>query len=259
MNPFSAPKFLKLDEKSRHKKCAELLRQIYLLRLEGKEAQELWKTYILWLSWMKLPSTPSLGRKELADRYHFHLSEASLYLKEHNLLPPIRRGDRLEKEAFGSGAIYLDHVRSAYNVGSILRTTEALRIGAVYFSPKTPFLQDQKVRKTSMGASELVPCFQVESIASLPRPLIALETAEEAEPIGSFLFPEIFTLIIGNEEYGISDAILSQADIFVEIPLFGKKNSMNAACAYAIAAQQIRKSREILANKALSPPSSQTI
>jgi tRNA G18 (ribose-2'-O)-methylase SpoU len=47
---------------------------------------------------------------------------------------------------------------------------------------------------------------------------------------------------MGNEEYGISEKMLSRCDDFVQIPLMGQKNSINVACAFAIAAAYIRSS-----------------
>ncbi len=233
---FTKRKFLSLELVQQHKKCAESLRKIYASEGDFTE-------YNTWISWMKLGSFSSFDRKELADRYHWHLQEARLSLKEHNLLPFIRRHDREPKEPFGQVAIYLDNVRSAYNVGSILRTLEALRLGTVYFSDKTPFIDNEKVQKTAMGAALIVPVQKGISLASLPRPIIALETGEDAINVSDYPFPSTFTLILGNEEYGISDEALALADEIVQIPLFGVKNSLNVACAFAIAAAAIRNKK----------------
>ncbi len=232
--PFTKKKFLNLEPKQRHKKCAELLRRHY------EEDLADFTEYNTLLGWMKCnPYEPS-DKKTLADRYHWHLQMAGLSLKEHNLLPSLRTGDREAKMDFPNIAIYLDNVRSAYNVGSILRTVEALRIGRVYFSENTPFLNNEKVIRTAMGAAALVPCFQKISLKELPRPIIALDTSDAALPVHEFSFPKSFTLILGNEEYGISNEALAEADAIVEIPLFGAKNSINIACAFAIAAAKIR-------------------
>lgn len=235
---FTKRKFLSLDPKQRHKKCAELLRAAYEKQL--KESPVDYSEYDTWLSWMKLLPFASSDLKTLADRYHWHLQEAGLCLKEHNLLPAIRKLDRSPKAEFLPIAIYLDNVRSAYNVGSILRTAEALRIGSVYFSDKTPYIDNEKVQRTAMGAAEIVPVHRGIPLASLPKPLIVLDTSDEAIPLGDFLFPQEFTLILGNEEYGVSDEALKIADYLVEIPLVGVKNSLNVACAFAIAADKIR-------------------
>jgi tRNA G18 (ribose-2'-O)-methylase SpoU len=232
---FTKRKFLQLDLPQRHKKCAELLRKCY------EEKSTDFTYYGTLLEWMHFLPYEHTDFQSLADRYHWHLQQAGLSLKEHNLLPSLRTGDRTAKLDFPNIAIYLDHVRSAYNVGSILRTTEALRIGKVYFSEKTPFIDNEKVQRTAMGAAVLVPCFQNVPLSDLPRPIIALDTSDAAIPLSEFIFPEVFTLILGNEEYGISNAALQEADHLIEIPLFGSKNSLNVACAFAIAAAQIRQ------------------
>jgi tRNA G18 (ribose-2'-O)-methylase SpoU len=232
---FTKRKFLQLELKQRHKKCAELLRRHY------EEQNDDFTEYNTLLSWLYYNPYIHTDFKALADRYHWHLQLAGLSLKEHNLLPALRTGDRTAKLDFPSNiAIYLDHVRSAYNVGSILRTVEALRIGRVYFSEKTPFIDNEKVQRTAMGGAELVPCFQNVPLSSLPRPIIALDTSNAAVHISEFQFPESFTLILGNEEYGISNDSLKEVDYIVEIPLFGAKNSLNIACAFSIAASKIR-------------------
>ena len=91
-----------------------------------------------------------------------------------------------------------------------------------------------------MGAAELVPVFQNVLLKDLPRPIIALDTGDAALSVLEFDFPETFTLILGNEEYGISNESLAEVDYILEIPLFGAKNSLNVACAFAIAASKIR-------------------
>lgn len=236
---FTKKKFLKLETRHQHKKCAEILRHLYGLSIQSIDFSL--SDYQLLISWMNLSFFDDKCPKKLSDQYHFHLQQSRTSLKEHNLLPPIRRCDREPKKDFGQTGVYLDQMRSAYNVGSILRTVEALRLGPVYFHPKTPFIDNDKVQKVSMEAYKYVPAYQIHRIEDLPRPLIALETAEEAESIESFLFPTAFTLIIGNEEYGISDEMLKEVDYLVDIPLFGRKNSLNAAAAFAMAAQEMQK------------------
>jgi len=242
---FTKRKFLLLNPYQRHKKCAQLLRRIYeCIHSKQPLAPEPLLDYNTYLSWMRLDAFSSTDLRALADRYHWHLNQAGLSLKEHNLLPHIRTGDHTPKTPFPDQvAIYLDHVRSAYNVGSILRTTEALRIGQVYFSEKTPFIDNEKVYRTAMGGADLVPCHQNATLSTLPRPLIVLDTSDDAIPVSEFLFPPSFTLILGNEEYGVSQDSLRQADYFLEIPLVGAKNSLNVACAFAITAAEIQKQK----------------
>ncbi len=210
------------------------------MRRQYEEQLEEFTEYNQLLSWLKWNPYTHINAKTLADRYHLHLQLSGASLKEYHLLPNLRTGDRIAKLEFPNIAIYLDHVRSPYNVGSILRTVEGLRIGKVYFSEKTPFIDHEKVQRTAIGAAELVPCYQNVPLSALPRPLIALDTSDAAVPVAEFEFPDSFTLILGNEECGISAESLQQVDHIVEIPLYGAKSALNLACAFAIAAAAIR-------------------
>lgn len=112
---FQEHKFQKLEQKQQHKKCATLLRTIYE-KLLKKDPIGLEKaTYETYLQWMRLScSHIENDLKKISDRYHWHLTEAMMQLKEHNLLPNIRRSDQIPKSDFGKVAIYLDNIRSAY-------------------------------------------------------------------------------------------------------------------------------------------------
>ncbi len=238
MIPATRRKFLKSTHAEQHKKCAQLLRDAYEKLLNQKEVS--FDRYQQILSWMNLDPFEKQDLKEIANRYHWHLEKAGRFLKEHNLLPSLRTGDRTPKTDYLPVAIYLDYIRSAYNVGSILRTCEALRIGSVHFSEKTPFVDNEKVARTAMGAATLVSCYRGTPLSELPRPILVLDTSDDAIPLSNYLFPPSFTLVLGNEEVGVSKSSLALADTLLEIPLLGAKNSLNVACAFAIASAQIR-------------------
>lgn len=238
MTPFTQRKFLSFPLEQQHKKCAELLRALY------SEEADL-ATYNTLQEWMEAPSLTTSTPEAIANRYHLHLQKAGQQLKEHNLLPIVRTQDAATAAKPPGGAtIYLDNIRSAHNVGSILRTTEAFAIGRVHFSTATPYIDNPQVQKTSMETHAWVPCTQSDDLNTLPRPLIALETSPQATPIDRFLFPRTFTLVLGNEEYGCSEATLQAADQLVEIPMAGRKNSLNVANAYAIVAAEIHRQQE---------------
>ena len=228
-----------------HKKCAELLRDAYEERLKGGQASKQYEAYDDIVKWMEIsPLSESL--KDTADRYHYHLTRAALKHKEHNLLPAIRRGDRKDAEVIWPIAIYFDNIRSAHNVGSMLRTIEAFSMGEAYFSNDTPFVTHKQVKDAAMGADKWTKCHQGIPLTDLPRPLIALETSAQAVPLTDFIFPESFTIILGNEEYGCSDQTLQEADFLVEIPLRGHKNSLNVANAFAIVAAEIHRQKRAI-------------
>jgi tRNA G18 (ribose-2'-O)-methylase SpoU len=244
MYDFTKKKFLALPIKRQHKKCAELLRLVYdQWMTQDWEAN--WQLYQQLLQWMNIPPCETVTIKIIADQYHWHQQQAQMSKKEHHLLPQIRKGDRPQGEKAWPIAIYLDHLRSAHNVGSIIRTTEALSLGSLYFSPKTPFITHKQVQDTAMGTIQWVACYQGVALSTLPRPIIVLETSEEATPLYDFIFPSSFTLVVGNEEYGCSDETLKLADYLVEIPLRGHKNSLNVANAFAMAAGEIIRQKRL--------------
>lgn len=223
-NIWNATKFCHLSEEKQHKELAKLLRKVYM---------ELCKEPL-----------PTDSFPEIADAYHYHLKKAGLSLKEHNLLPAITTQDRPCRLRTLPICILLDNIRSAYNVGNILRTFEAFGFDTVYFKGMTPLPNHKQVKDAAMGCADWIQWSQ--DLSALPRPLIALETSSEAIPIYDFSFPERFTLALGNEEYGLSKEILSQADALVEIPLNGRKNSLNVASAFSAAALSIERISKLI-------------
>lgn len=188
---------------------------------------------------MELPLLDLQDIKALCDRYHFHLAQIGQSWQEHNLFASHQKSDIDSDAPFLQAGVYLDNIRSAFNVGSIIRTVEAFRLGPIYFAKQTPYIDNPKVQKTSMFTFDKVNCYQNRSLEQLPKPLIALETVPNAPSLFDFTFPKEFTLLLGNEEYGLSDRALSMADQTVQIPLYGFKQSLNVASALAIVAAVI--------------------
>lgn len=246
MYDFTKKKFLTFPIERQHKKCAELLHCLYSKLINQEEMEEERLIYQQLQDWMNEPMIPSFSIQHIANRFHEHLQQAAISKKEHHLLPRVRKGDRQEGEKPWPIAIYLDHIRSAHNVGSIIRTVESLSLGSLYFSPQTPFITHKQVQDTAMGAIQWTDCIQGKELASLPRPIIALETSADALSLYDMIFPSSFTLVVGNEEYGCSDDTLKQADCLVEIPLRGHKNSLNVANAFAMAAGEISRQKRLL-------------
>lgn len=227
---FTKKKFLSLQEAHRHKMASELLKEVF--------ASSDHKTLTVYRNieeWLLLPPITLTNYEEVSHRFHYHLEKAKISRREHSFLY-IKTKDEPSLVPFLPIHIFLTSLRSAFNVGSILRTVEAFRLGSVYFGSTTPNIDNPKVQKASMGTYNKVPCFSNHSIEQMPRPWIALETATPSTSLDSFTFPISFTLILGNEEFGIPQEILQQCDAILEIPLYGSKNSLNVASAFAITA-----------------------
>lgn len=230
---FTRSKFLSLPLSAQHKKVAELIKALYY-----DFDPHLLDQIVQLESWMNLPTLSSSSLEDLSHRFHFHWAKTNLGLSEHALL--VKSQDRLKPQKSPlDWVIYLDHIRSAHNIGSILRTMEALQVGQVAFSQDMATLEHPQVQKASMGAYQWVQVYQG-SLDELPRPWIALETHRQAQSLGEFSFPKQGTLILGNEEFGVSHHWLDKVDAILEIPLVGRKNSLNVSNSFSIAAWQIR-------------------
>lgn len=225
---FQKSKFLKLTRTQQHKKCAEFLQAI----LQG--ASVLIEQYQELLSWMQLTYS-SFDVKSLSDQLLQHKTKAGMSSGESGHIH-VTRQDAPAACDYLPISIYLENLRSLHNIGSIMRTTEALRLGTLCFPSE---IDTSKLKKSAMGAENWVLHKRVGSLSELARPLIVLETIPESTPYYDFDFPDTFTLALGNEEYGCSDALLREADTFIHIPLYGRKNSLNVAVAYAIVASDI--------------------
>jgi TrmH family RNA methyltransferase len=136
-------------------------------------------------------------------------------------------------------AVYLEDIRSPFNVGSIFRTAEAFGAERVLLSPRTPLPSHPRAQRTALGATTVVP-WEVAEVASLrgQRDLFALELG--GIPLEEFRFPAGGIVLIGSEELGLSPEALSLADAGrgrVSISLAGAKRSLNVSVAFGILMQ----------------------
>ena len=157
--------------------------------------------------------------------------------------------------------IVIDHnLRSAHNVGSLLRTAEGLGVGKIYLTGYSPYPQretlretderlphlaarmHQQISKTSLNAEKFIDWQHVSDILGLLTELrsqgytiAALEQAPHSTSLPSFKPPKKLVIIIGREVEGIETDILEKVDQILEIPMSGQKESFNVVQAAAIA------------------------
>jgi len=135
--------------------------------------------------------------------------------------------------------VYLEDIRSPFNVGSMFRTAEAFGAERILLSSRTPSPTHPRAEKTAKGASRAIP-WEVAELALLRgRPdVFALEVG--GTPLAEFDFPPRGTVLVGSEELGLSPEALEIADAGrgrVSIPLAGAKRSLNVSVALGILMQ----------------------
>ncbi|MBI3925625.1 MAG: TrmH family RNA methyltransferase [Armatimonadetes bacterium] len=137
--------------------------------------------------------------------------------------------------------VVLDNLRSAYNVGSIFRTSDAGAIEHIHLCGLTAHPPNPKLEKTALGAFEYVPWTYHEQTAGTLAALrdeglavIGVENAPGAEVYCAFAWPRPVVLVVGNEVEGVAPEVLSLCDHRVAIPVLGYKRTLNVATAFGI-------------------------
>ena len=142
--------------------------------------------------------------------------------------------DPRRRRVFAGMTVYLEDIRSPYNVGAMFRTAEFFGAAGLYLSPLCADPDHPRSRRTAMGSAAVLP-WERKNLDSLAGPCFALETG--GTPLGEFTFPAGGTMLVGNEELGLSPGALEKADKSAgraSIPGYGVKGSLNAATAFGI-------------------------
>lgn len=143
--------------------------------------------------------------------------------------------------------ILLHNIRSVYNVGAIFRTADALGISKIYLSGYTPTPLDRfgvsrkDFAKSALGAEKSVPWVFVKSPGKLLETLsregfsiCAVEQSARSIDYKKATSKNKMIVLFGNEVRGLSPALLSRADTVIEIPMRGKKESLNVSVSAGI-------------------------
>lgn len=135
----------------------------------------------------------------------------------------------------------LDNLRSAFNVGSIFRTAEAARIRAVVLCGITPYPPNEKLDRTALGTAHRVAWSHRVSALEAVRELRgegyavwACELADSAVSLRSLDLPQPLALVFGHETEGVTPGVLREVDGILEVPLYGRKNSLNVATTFGV-------------------------
>lgn len=149
--------------------------------------------------------------------------------------------------------VILNNIRSMENVGSIFRTADASGVSKVYLVGITPAPVDRfgrknsKLEKSSLGAENFVEWEKVEKLKNLSEKLkeegfkiIAVEQDKNAIDYRSFKTSKLLAsssklaFVFGNEVDGIGKEDLDLCDLIVEIPMKGKKESLNVSVSVGV-------------------------
>ncbi len=133
--------------------------------------------------------------------------------------------------------IILDNIRSAFNVGSIFRSSDgAGYVKKIYLCGITTEIDNPKLDKTALGATEMIHSEHYDSteeaideIKEMGIPIYAVELTDDALHFQKVTYPEKVALLFGHEKRGVDSTLLSRVDKKIYIPMRGMKESLNVA------------------------------
>lgn len=154
--------------------------------------------------------------------------------------------------------IVLENIRSAYNVGSVFRTSDAFLVEAIYiigYSAKPPH---KEIKKTALGAEETVDwkyfkttAEAIEELRARGFNVYAAEQAEGSYKLNAIGFEpnEKIAVVLGNEVTGVEQSTIALCDGCLEIPQLGMKHSLNIATAAGVILWELVRNRIRLNDK----------
>ena len=137
----------------------------------------------------------------------------------------------------------LDSIRSAHNVGAMIRNAECFGAEKIILTGLCPTPEQTQVKKTAMGADEMLHWkYHKKAVNALQKlkergyTIWAIETVKTAKTISSFeQIPTPLALVFGHELHGLSLEVLKLCDEIIKVSLYGRKNSLNvSSCQCAI-------------------------
>ena len=141
--------------------------------------------------------------------------------------------------------IALVNIRSAFNVGSLIRSSDAVAVANFYCLGYTPLPLNPKVTKTSIGATVAWQhhCDPLKFIQQFQAnyTFIALESGLKCSNLYSSPLPDNTCFLVGNEVEGLSIQILSMCQGVYQLPQHGQKESLNVAIAGSLALYEYRR------------------
>ena len=148
----------------------------------------------------------------------------------------------VSKRIIQDKVLVLDRLRSPYNVGAVFRSADSFGIKKIILIEETASPDHPHARRTSRGCTDTVEWEYmseeeaVSYLTSCNMPVLALELG--GEDINTYTFPSCGVAILGNEEFGISPALLKCCTDRITINTAGTKGSLNVSVAAGILLQR---------------------
>lgn len=135
--------------------------------------------------------------------------------------------------------VVVDGLQDPGNLGTVIRTADAVGICAVIVLPGTCDIFMQKTIRASAGSIFNIPIIQTDTAdflewAALNRIAISATSPDAQLSVFEAELAKPIAFVFGSEAHGVSERIRKASDMSIKIPLFGKAESLNVATSAAI-------------------------
>ena len=154
------------------------------------------------------------------------------------------------KELPASGvAVVLDNVRSAHNVGSAFRSSDAFKIDKIWLCGICATPPSAEIHKSALGAEDSVPWEHADDTQEAVRrlreegyTLVAVEQTVRSVKLDAFRpAPDTkYAVVFGNEVDGVRQDVVDACDFSLEIPQDGTKHSLNVSVSVGVILWHLR-------------------
>lgn len=136
--------------------------------------------------------------------------------------------------------LFLEDVQDPGNVGTMIRTADAVGFTGVIVSDKSADIYSLKTLRSMQGSHFHLPIYRlplatfVEEAKKSNLPILATTLSRDSKDYRELSSLENFVLVMGNEGQGISSVMAESADQLVHIGMKGRAESLNVAVAAGI-------------------------
>lgn len=154
-------------------------------------------------------------------------------------------------EAIQRNPVYLvlDRVIDTYNIGSLFRLADAIAVEKVYLCGEMEYPPSSRIHKAAVGTEEWVPWEKtdstVETIRELKKKGVQVIAVEQDSRSVSYkdLKPNFpCAIVVGSETGGMDKEVLDEADLIIELPMYGVNKSFNVWGSAAVVAYKVLES-----------------
>lgn len=146
--------------------------------------------------------------------------------------------------------IICDEITDPHNLGSIIRTANAVGAHGVIIPKRRSAAINQTVVKTSCGAVEYVPVARVTNITQTIKTLQKEGVWIVGTDMGAPVYHEAnltgsIGIVVGNEGDGISRLVKESCDFMISLPMMGAVSSLNASVACGVVMYEVVRQRNL--------------